>query len=323
MAAHLGDVPARERDVSAYEVRGILLPPPGVSFNSQRAYVQLGNPIGQPLAGTEADSKGRFRFKHVPVGMYVLTAYVPRVARTRRTVDIGPSLAAAKGYIDVTLPMEPASRRAGMHQVTVDQLSIPEEARSELEKGLDRFRSRDLAGAAQCFRRAVDAAPDFGTAWHQLGTIAYFQGNFKEAAAHFQEASKCLPQNFQVLIHLGAALLALRDGSAALGVNARAVKERPNDAQAQAQLGFSLFLLERLDEAEIHLKKAVELDPANFFFPQLHLAEIYRRRKDHNAMARELEQFLGLHPDAPVAGRIRSILDALRARMRTAESVAP
>jgi tetratricopeptide (TPR) repeat protein len=111
-------------------------------------------------------------------------------------------------------------------------------------------------------------------------------------------------------------MLALRDGNAAVGVNSRAVDQRPNDAQAQAQLGHSLFLLNRFDEAEIHLKKAVELDRANFYFPQLHLAEIYRRRKDHEDMARELEEFLGLHPDAPVAGRIRSILDALREEMR-------
>jgi tetratricopeptide (TPR) repeat protein len=247
--------------------------------------------------------------------MYFVSAYVPRLARTRRTIDVSPSLADAKGVIEITLQMERSPRRVNSYQVAVDQLSIPEKARSEFEKGLRRFGRGDLAEAASFFRRSVDVAPTFGAAWHQLGIIEYFRGNYKESAVHFEEAEKFLPGNFQVLIHLGAALLAIRDGGAAVGINARAVRERPNDPQGQAQLGFSLFLVQRFDEAEIHLKKAVELDPANYFFPQLQLAEIYRLRRDYLSMARELEQFVRLHPDAPSAREVQPVLKELRTRL--------
>jgi Tfp pilus assembly protein PilF len=309
------NAPAREDGAGSFEIRGTLIAPPDVTFALERAYVQLGNPVGPPITGTQADGNGRFRIKRVPAGMYFVSAYVPRLARTRRTVDVSPSLADAKGVIEITLQMERSPRRVNSYQVAVDQLSIPEEARSEFEKGLRRFGRGDLAEAASCFQRSVDVAPNFGAAWHQLGTIEYFRGNYKESAVHFEEAEKYLPGNYQVLIHLGAALLAIRDGSAAVGINARAVRERPNDPQGQAQLGFSLFLVQRFDEAEIHLKKAVELDPANYFFPQLQLAEIYRLRRDYLSMARELEQFVRLHPDAPSARQVQPVLKELRTRL--------
>ena len=128
------------------------------------------------------------------------------------------------------------------------------------------------------------------------------------------EAETHLPGNYY-------ALLAVGDHQAAAVVNARAVDARPTDGQAQAQLGVSLLFLDRVDEAEASLKKAVALDPANFLHPQLRLAEIYRRRNDARSMSRELEEFLRLHPDSAKAADVRKILDQLRPLARATEEV--
>lgn len=115
-----------------------------------------------------------------------------------------------------------------------------------------------------------------------------------------------------LLVFLYPVLSEARGVEGALAVNAQAVKIRPDDAQALVQMGYSLLIADRLEEAETHFKEAVSLDPANYRYPQLMLAEIYRRRKDLAAVKREFEEFLRLHPDTPKAHEIRSALDELR-----------
>jgi hypothetical protein len=65
--------------------------------------------------------------------------------------------------------------------------------------------------------------------------------------------------------------------------------------------------------------RARELDPAHFSFPQLVLAEIYRQRGTHEALARELDQFLRLHPDIDGAEYLREVLDMAREAAKNPE----
>jgi len=312
--------PRQAEKTRSFEVRGILVAPSGIDLDRQRAYVQLGGPFGPAFAGTSAGAKGKFSFKRLPAGTYLLTAFVPRLARAKRTIEVGPSLADPQGRIDVSLQMERSASRPNRYQVTVDQLSIPDDARDEYEKGLRVFMRGDLAKAALRFQRATELAPRFGAAWNQLAATEYLRGDYPAAAAHFREAEKHLPGNYQALLGRGAALLAARDYQASVAANARAVEARPTDAQAQAQLGLSLLLLDRLDEAEGHLKTAAALDPASFLHPQLRLAEIYRRRNDARSMSRELEEYLKFHPDSANAGEIRKILERVRPLARASEA---
>ncbi len=294
-----------------YELRGTLLDPIG----GHNVTVQLSAPYGSADLSTQADLKGKFRFKRVPAGIYVLTAFIPRAARTRRTVEVGPSFADEKGRIEIGLELQPRPRRPNRHQVTTEQLAIPDKARAEYNKGLQRISSHDSSGAAACFRRAVEAAPLFSLAWYQLGLIACQQKRMSDAEEYFRDALKGMPENYLALLNLGGVLLTQRNTEGAVAVNQQAVEVRPDDAQAQAQLGYSYLLAGRLEEAEIHLKQTVALDPANYFYPQILLAEIYRRRNDLSSMARELEEFLRLHPDSPKAGEVAPILEEIRSKM--------
>jgi tetratricopeptide (TPR) repeat protein len=315
--------PGKKSVPRSFEVRGILVPPEGVNFDRERGYVQLGTPYGPAYVGAPIGPKGKFSFKRLPAGTYLLTAFVPRLARAKRTIEIGPSLADPQGRIEVSVQMEPSSPRPNRYLVTVDQLAIPDDARSEYEKGLQLLMAGKVEKAGQHFERATEIAPRFGAAWNQLAATEYLRGNFSAAASHFREAETHLPGNYQALLGHGAALLAARDFQASAATNARAVEARPTDAQAQAQLGLSLLFLDRPDEAEVHLKKAAALDPANFLYPQLRLAEIYRRRNDARAMSRELEEFLKLHPDSAKAAEIRKILDQVRPLALAPEARSP
>ena len=309
--------------IKSFELRGVLLEGGGQPLIVGNVIVQLREPHGPTAFSTPADAKGQFRFRKVPGGIYVLTAFVPRGGRARRTIEIGPSFADGKGRISTTLQMRPRRSRAASFQISATQLFIPEQARAEYDKAQQRAAVHDWSGASQLLRKALDIAPQFSAAWQQLGLIASLEKRYQEAADAFREVLKQQPEYYLALINLGGVLLGLGNAAEANAVNERAVRLRPDDEQAHAQLGYGYLLVGRLAEAETHLKRTIALDPAHYFYPQILLADLYGQRNDTNSVVRELEEFLRLHPDSQKARDVAQIVVRLRSELKKASISSP
>jgi len=159
----------------------------------------------------------------------------------------------------------------------------------------------------------IPMAPQFSTAWNALGVIAFQMGEEDRAEFLFRKALAADPAAFEPLVNLGGALLKKKDAASALPFNQRAVQDRPEDALANAQLGMNYFKLDQFDQAEQYLLAAKRLDPAQFYQPQLFLADIYVRRGNRRAAIRELENVLALRPDGPLSDSLRHNLAQLSA----------
>lgn len=307
---------SRSESSRTYEVCGTLLDSTGRPFTGVNPFVQLSGPYGPVDFSTSADAGGSYKIKKVPAGIYLLTAFVPRVARIKRTIEVGPSFADKKGRVEASFRLESRPRRPGGYQVSAEQLAIPDKARGEFEKGRQRMQARDLSRAAEHFRKAVDLAPQFASAWYNLGVIASHQKRLPEAAEHYRRTLHYTPENYQALLSLGSVLLAQNLAAEAIPPNEQAVKARADDPQAQAQLAYSYFLTGRLQEAEVHFRKTISLDPANYHYPQIFLAQICQQRQDAAGMVRELEEFVRLHPDSEKAREVARMLEELRPQAR-------
>lgn len=297
-----------------YELRGRVVSPEGRSFRGVVPRVVLRGAVNPFASQTQADPAGNFRFRRLRAGMYTLYISVPTWGELRQTVQIGPTFADSRGRIERTFTLETTGFHEDRHVVSARQLAIPDRAVREYERAIGLLEKPDIAGAVERLKKAVEIAPHFASAWNHLGTIAYQSRDYARAEGHFRRALKEEPGFYSALVNLGGALLSQGKREEALSVNLRAVRARPADALAHSQLGQSYFFLDRLEEAEKHLKRAKELDPAHFSLPQLVLAEIYRRRNQREAMARELEEFLALHPDSELAPQVRKTLDEVGAR---------
>lgn len=307
-------VPAKTSDPPRYELVGQILESDGTPLRGISLTVTLQCTTTSLSARTRTDSNGQYRFKKLETGMYMLIVAMPRAGSLRRTIEIGPSLADREGkvYSLLTFDRKLAARRGS--SVPANQLSIPEEARQEYQKGLDYLGRQKIDRAIEAFEKAISIAPQFSGAYYRLGDIAFREGRYEEAASHYQDALDYNPIMFLPRLNLGSTLLALHKYEDALKVNLEAEKMRPDDPLAQAQLGYNFFYLDRFEEAIVHLRKAKEIDPSHFSFPQLLLAEIYKRRQDVARMTSELEEYLRFHPDSKQSSEIRKILDGLRAR---------
>jgi tetratricopeptide (TPR) repeat protein len=262
-------------------------------------------------ATTEVDLNGRFRFRKLLQGTYVLI-----VAGLQRTVEVGPSLADSNGRVNVSVVLPETSSGLSVERrvsVSVRELSVSKEARREFEEAQKGLGRRDAPAAIAHLKRSVELAPGFSAAWNHLGTIAYQSGQYVEAEFDFRKGLEADPDAYAPLVNLGGVLINLAKWDEALEYNMRAVRKSANDALANSQLGMSYFYRGELDAAEKYLTAAKQLDPAHFSHPQMLLAEIHLRRNEPEAAVRELEDLLARHPDLPNASKIKEEIAFLQA----------
>jgi tetratricopeptide (TPR) repeat protein len=258
-------------------------------------------------ARTEAGLDGKFRFRKLSAGTYVLI-----VAGLQRTVEIGPSLADSKGRIHIALDVPADSQPQNRNRVSVHELSIPKSALREYEGAQQALSRRDVTVAVKHLKQAVELEPQFSAAWNHLGTIAYQSGKYHEAESDFRKALTAEPGAYAPLVNLGGVLINLAQWNEALEYNRRAVLANPQDPLANSQLGMAYFFSGQMNQAEKYLTVAKQLDPAHFSHPQLLLAEIHLRRNQPQAAADELEDLLKHHPDLPKAAKVRDEIARLR-----------
>jgi tetratricopeptide (TPR) repeat protein len=307
---------ATPSEKDSYQLVGMIMREDGKPFAHVRADIFLTGAITPYSAQAEAAADGGFKFKNLPAATYTLLVAVPRAGEIRKTIEVGPAFADSKRRVRITVTFAGAGTGERNRVVTAVELSIPDGARLEYSRANECLSRRDIKGAESCLRRAVEIAPRFAAAWNFLGTISYQTRQYLQAETYFREALKQDPELFSPLVNLGGALLSQGKIEESLPVNERAVKAQPDDALAHSQLGQSFFFLERLDEAENHLKQAKALDPGHFSLPQLYLAEIYAQKKQIQAAISELEELLRLHPDSDQAPKVKNAINSLRERLQ-------
>jgi predicted Zn-dependent protease len=297
----------------SYRLVGAVVREDGKPFRNVTPVVFLHGAITPFSAKTAVGPDGRFTFKKLPAATYTLIVDVPRLGEVRKTVEVGPSFADSRGQVTARIAFDRTSSVERQNVISALDLSIPSSARQEYERADSLLGRRDVQGAVESLKKAVAIAPQFSAAWNHLGTIAYQTKQYQDAERYFREALKQDPDAYAPLVNLGGALLSEGKIADSLPINQSAVKARPDDPLAQSQLGQSYFYLNRLDEAERHLKQAELLDPGHFSYPQVFLVEIYARRNQLPAAISEIEGFLKLHPDSEMADQMRKALEKARA----------
>jgi len=260
------------------------------------------------VESAEVNRAGEFRFHSLAPGNYTVAVVRNGLGEVRRTVVVSSAVADKSGVVRTTIPYTSAEAAANPSGgvVSVHQISIPGNASAKYADAQRRLAGRDPEGAVHSLEEAVAIAPQFSAAWNALGVIAFQSGDDGRAETLFRTSLAADPGAFEPLVNLGGVLLKKKDAAAdALPFNQRAVRDRPEDALANAQLGMNYFKLDQFDQAEQYLLAAQRLDPAHFSQPQLFLADIYARRGNRSAAIRELEDLLALRPDGPLSESIR------------------
>ncbi len=173
--------------------------------------------------------------------------------------------------------------------------AVAEEAERLIAEGIGRLRRRDVAGAASCFDRAVELAPESVDAWtyrasHRMmqgdsvGAIADFGrvleldpddvvaranraaikgklGDLAGALADLDEALERDPSSIEALSNRASVRVAAGDETGVIADCDRIIALKPGDALAWSRRGTARKGLGDLAGALVDYDRAIELDP--------------------------------------------------------------
>jgi tetratricopeptide (TPR) repeat protein len=149
--------------------------------------------------------------------------------------------------------------------------------------------------------------------WFELGMACDTKpDSLEEAAEAYRKAVGASPEWVEAHINLGTALYQLNRLEEALNEFAEAVKYDPKNPLAEFNLGCVLEQLGEPDEAIKHLLRAVELSPS-LADAHLNLALAYEKRGQIQSSTRHLSLYLRYEPNGPWAEFARSRLARHRA----------
>jgi tetratricopeptide (TPR) repeat protein len=249
--------------------------------------------------------------RNLPRGTYDIVVDEDGYEAAKTTTDLnGPSsnlvmyLKSKSGYIP-----------RGEYTVSVRELKIPEKARTELEKGLERVARNDPAGGLGHFLKAAQMFPAYFEAYYNIGATEMRLGRNEDAMAAFQ-TSIDLSGGRYALAEFGYGYLLCQAGKAA---EAERVIRRGLEADDTSPQGFvilseALTQLTRLDEAERSACEALLRKP-NYPAAYLALADVAERKGDSRAEIQELDIYLKLQPKGPANEQARRVREAAVKRL--------
>lgn len=204
--------------------------------------------------------------------------------------------------------------------VSVRELGIPSSARDEFERGLRRLQKRDPAGSLQHFEAAIKKFPGYYEAYYDEAVAKLYLGRDDEALQLFQTAID-LSSGRYVRAEFGYALVLCRQGNPAKAerIARRGLEADPGIPDGYVILGLALLGLNHVDEAEQAAQQGLQLNRPEGAKAYLVLADIHAARKQYEAQARDLTEYLKQFPDDCRKNLLKSERDmAARLAARTA-----
>jgi len=205
--------------------------------------------------------------------------------------------------------------RAGASSVSLADLAAPRKAEAEYKKGMAHLEKGRYEKGRQAFQAAVAAYPSYSAAYAGLGTSLLQLRRREEALQAFGRAVKLNDRSYDAQLSIGLILNdQKRFGEAYPHLVAAAALRSDHPWQLHYEMGRTYYGLNRLSEAEKSLQQARQARPryGNLY---LLLANTLTLEQKYEHAIPELEEFLRVAPESPVAGEVRSKLSLLRAEV--------
>jgi tetratricopeptide (TPR) repeat protein len=283
--------------------------------------VKLCDPGANPVSQTFTGDTGRFEFRGLERGTYILTFDAAGYEKAEIPVDV--SLTSANS-IQVVLRPALASATSPATIVSSHELLMPKKARELMAEGKQKlYVQKNAREALSDFRRALDKARGYYEADYQMGVALLALGERAEAEKSFRKAVEISDGRFGDA-YVGLGTLEVERGSVGEGETSlrNGVSLNPN-----SWLGF--FELGKLELNRGHLPQALQmserarsLSPNSPVVYRL-LANIHIQQKDSRALLNDIDTYLTLDADSPAAARAKELRQQVEQQLAKEKSTNP
>jgi tetratricopeptide (TPR) repeat protein len=287
--------------------------------------VSLLNENEQTLSTVFADNSGRFQFRNLSEGTYLVRvepAGTPFEEQTQRIELQSASRLASSTedpwMVDFSLKLRKGETGTAAPGVVFLQ-PVPPEAREQYGKGVVSLNDKKTEMGIQSLQKAIEIFPDYFLALELLGTEYVKGGLYDNAVPILSRAIQVNPDASKCLYALGVAHLKTNRSAEAVNWLQRAADKDPKSANVYMMLGLSYGNLGSLSESETAFKKAYLLGRSNVADVHYYLAGIYNKQQKYSEAARELELFLKEAKDIKDPAQIKGMIAKFKEKAQTAK----
>jgi len=311
------ELPRLPLPVRVYTIQGQVSMPEGMPAG--QSVVTLVSRSGVPRQ-TFTTEQGRYEFHDIPEGVYVVAAKSLTDAKLASEGVEADTTFTATGDLNVNLTLRKdaapagAPKRAEAVSVAEVEQKVPKQARQAFREALKFREGNQNDKALQSLTRAVEAFPDYFQALAERGDLLILSGKLAEAAEDFARALKVNPRYGPALRGAGYCKLEKREFEESAKYLEQATTARPDDANAYLLLGIAYLELNRREQAEGALVKALSFNTERELRALIHLGNLYAREGRYREAADQLRKYLNARPGDPAAAELTEVEAKWRAR---------
>jgi len=255
---------------------------------------------------TLADSRGRFRFRKIDPGSYVIHVECDGYYGQDVTVQMADST----HHVSITLqpaPDEPAFTSA-FHPFR--ELDIPRQAKKEFALGMREQKGGQCARTMPHLQKAVAIYPRYGEAFNEIGRCYLQMDNLAAAEESFKKAVQ-FSSGISPAVNLAGLYVNQGRLDEAQELITRLLRKNPTEGELYAALTRIYFAKGRVHDAEL---AGLEAHSRGHESPDVHLilAKIYESQRNRAALITQLRTYLDENPRGRTADEVRRQLEDIQ-----------
>jgi Flp pilus assembly protein TadD len=272
-------------------------------------HIRLEAAEGGPAGDCETVDGGKCQFNLASSGVYMVRMSERGFQEVIVRVEL---IGMSRGYASLELKPIPGETPAATPQgdsnlVSVLDLSVPENARQEFEKGQGALKENKLDDSISHLRKAIKLYEAFPQAYTLLGTAYLEQKNWKDAEAALRKATELDAKFPDAYLELGAVFNQTKNYPQAETTLLKGLELKPEAPGGHYELAKTYWALGRWQDAAPHARNAVagmpDLAPAHAL-----LGNIMLREGNATGALDQYQDYLRLDPNGPMAPGARDMV---------------
>jgi len=305
--------PSSGRSPGAAEINVQVRNPNGTAA-PRGIHVRLESEEGGAADDCVTESGGKCRFLPNSSGMYIVRLNQVGYKEVSVHVNLVDSL---RGYVTLDLkpdhPEAPSDSPDGVigDSVSARELSIPENARLEFEKGQRAMKGNKLDAGISHLRKAIKLYETFPLAYTLLGTAYLEEQNWKDAETALRRSISFDSHSADAYLALGAVFNQTKSYPQAETALLRGLELKPDASAGHYELAKTYWALGRWREAAPHVRKAVSGMP-DVASPHVLLGNVLLRENNPRGALDEYQEYLRLDPRGLMAPAVRQMIEKIQ-----------
>lgn len=277
--------------------------------------IELLNPVGIAVGSTFTSNDGEATIPSVLTGVtYTLRVSGEGIAPTTQEVFLENGEADHTEWVEVsprTTEPKPTSKEGS---VAVADLTVPPEARKELDAGNELFGQQKWQDAAQHYEKAIGIYPKYAMAYNNLGSARMKLNDVPGAKDAYQHAVAINDKYAGAWMKLARIAYDDHDLPTAESDLQKALATDPRNVQALSTLAQTEMQLGKYELSEQYVQQANGLPhPGLAIIHVIGAFDYQKLNKPADALA-EYKKYLEEDPNGPMASKVKATIDSLEAQ---------